>query len=366
MSGIVTTKRRGLPQFNRERLPPSKRASRVKEFRPDASERLVQSRPARRALAVHLGGKARQGTRTVVAQVQTHTPTGAFHQLQHRKSMERSAMNTPSDNVIWRSHEDGDPVLPRPILQLWARCLSVQRSFEAEVIFNSWLRAVHWFVPRDHPHVSAIKPQLTNALEEFAASKPQVDAWCPRVHVNEYPGISGALASHDTVNAMLGRASELGPHCRRVEMALVDEDGDLLLTPATLQLWAVCLLVQRTFEAEVIFKYWPPSYGSRRNEVVSWYVPHDHPEIGAIKLHLTNALEPICQSLAASKPEVNGWRPRVHATVYEYAGITGALAFHDTVDAILGPGGKRGHRRRRVEMAYEEGRRAARLAKRRH
>jgi hypothetical protein len=280
--------------------------------------------------------------------------------------MEQSAMSTPSDNVIWRSHEDGDPALPRAILQLRATCLSAQRNFEAEVIFNHWLGVVHWFLPRDHPQSRAIKHHLTNALEDLAASKREVEAWRPRVHVNEYPGISGALAFHDTVNAMLGRASQLGPHHRRVEMALVDEDGDLLLTPATLQLWALCLLVQRTFEAEVIFKYWPPSYGSRRNEVVSWFVPRNHPDIGAIKLHLTNALEPICKGLAASKPEVDRWRPRVLATMYDYAGITGALAFRETVNAILGPGGELGHHRRRVEMAYEEGRRAAQLAKRRH
>jgi hypothetical protein len=56
-------------------------------------------------------------------------------------------------------------------------------------------------------------------------------------------------------------------------------------------------------------------------------------------------------------------RPDILIFLYEYSGITGALAFRDTVDAILAKGELSQGRR---EMAFEEGRKAAELTKRGH
>jgi hypothetical protein len=85
-----------------------------------------------------------------------------------------------------------------------------------------------------------------------------------------------------------------------------DEDGDRRLDPVILHLWAGWVVVQRTFGAEVIFNHLPPNYETRRHELVRFFVPRDHPQITAIKLHLTNALGPLCQELAASRREVDG------------------------------------------------------------
>jgi hypothetical protein len=148
----------------------------------------------------------------------------------------------------------------------------------------------------------------------------------------------------------------------------VEEDGDASISRVHLNLWNICLSVQRKFGAEVIFTYSSVSYPAQMDPYICFYVPRDHAQVAEIEAELREALEPVRQHLDEFSHESGGWRPTVNAWIYRYSGIAGAVAFDDASRRAM----QEGFEQRQLDpqhlitLAGAEGRKAARSALRRH
>jgi hypothetical protein len=146
----------------------------------------------------------------------------------------------------------------------------------------------------------------------------------------------------------------------------VDGDGDAALSQLQLELWSICLTAQRKFNAEVIFHHSRVNYFSKSDEVIWFFVPRHHPRAAEVEAYLNDALQPVRQFLLVDLSPEDGWRPKVHVSIYRYSGVDGALAFDAVARETMIVGMELGHPDffRLWEMAGEEGRKAARAVRR--
>ncbi len=137
--------------------------------------------------------------------------------------------------------------------------------------------------------------------------------------------------------------------------------GDYSLWPDELHLWAICLSVQRTFDAEVIFIRQAADYRTKSNDTVKFLVPRGHPRIADIIPYMIKALKPLRRELEALLPPPRGrWRPCVDISLWGYSGVVGARAFRSAADAIVNASYPNIADDRIIyKMAHEEGCKAA-------
>jgi hypothetical protein len=143
-----------------------------------------------------------------------------------------------------------------------------------------------------------------------------------------------------------------------------DKDGDHPWSSVMIELWSICLNAQRTFNAEVIFQHRRVNYVSKRDELIWFFVPRDHPRAGEVEAYLQAALEPIRRFLVVDLTPENGWQPTVDVSIYRYSGVDGAMAFDMAAQATMSAGAEMRHPDivRLFELAGEEGRKFARAA----
>jgi hypothetical protein len=128
-------------------------------------------------------------------------------------------MSTATEEPIVCADDDGDASLSSIQLQLWEICLSTQKTFDAEVIFeySSVCYPIHgdefisFFVPRDHPRIEEMEAHLMQRLEpvrrHLVKTAREVDGWQPSVYISlyRYSGVAGAMAfgeaAHDVMDA---------------------------------------------------------------------------------------------------------------------------------------------------------------------
>jgi hypothetical protein len=148
----------------------------------------------------------------------------------------------------------------------------------------------------------------------------------------------------------------------------LEEDGDESISAVYLDLWNICLSVQRKFGAEVIFTYSSVNYPAESDAHISFYVPRHHARAVEIEVELQEALEPIRQQLSEFNHEANGWQPTVNVWIYRYSGIVGAMAFDEASRRVMKEGLEQDQvdHRRVLELASSEGRKAAMAALSRH
>jgi hypothetical protein len=141
-------------------------------------------------------------------------------------------------------------------------------------------------------------------------------------------------------------------------------DGDSMVCPFELNFWHIIDTTRRIFGVELSFRYQPCDYRAKTDERIYFFVPRDCRHAARIEAVLVHVLRPICQALAESMHEQDGWRPKVRARVFRYSGIRGARAFVRANWAVICVGEELDHPdpERLEKMALEAGRRAAKRA----
>jgi hypothetical protein len=135
-----------------------------------------------------------------------------------------------------------------------------------------------------------------------------------------------------------------------------DDDGDELLSPFELRLWAICLSARQAFNADVIFTR--SMYEG--DTCIQFFIERDHPRLDQLKTYLSMKLAAFSEELAEED-----WHIRVE--LIPYSGVPGALAFMQAIQQALVAGVEFHHpdRNRLSDLAVEVGREVARLSKNR-
>ncbi len=133
-------------------------------------------------------------------------------------------MSAPEEGPNLCRYEDGDHYWSSVQLELWSICLSAQRTFNAEVIFQhkrvNYLskcdELIWFFVPRDHPRAGEVEAYLKDALEPvrrfLVVDLSPEKGWQPKVDVSifRYSGVDGATAFEAAARETMSAGAELG------------------------------------------------------------------------------------------------------------------------------------------------------------
>jgi hypothetical protein len=126
-------------------------------------------------------------------------------------------MNNAEDELVACVEDDGDASLSPIMLKLWGICLSTQKAFDAEVIFQYSSVCyptqgddfICYFVPRNHPRVDEIEAHLMQRLEpvrqDLLRSRREIDGWRPTAYVSiyRYSSLAGAVAYTEAAQRVL-------------------------------------------------------------------------------------------------------------------------------------------------------------------